>query len=51
MEYNYKIKHPGVALCVYIMIGATLQTYGITEGSALIFAFLAGILIYKGMVS
>lgn len=46
-KFNYKIDHPGVAFCVIFMIGALLSQYGVVEGSMLLFALFAGIVIYK----
>jgi hypothetical protein len=45
--FGRKISHPGTALVIYFLIGALLAKYGIVEGSLLLFALFAGVIIYK----
>lgn len=47
MLFNRQIKHPGVALFIYFLIGAVLAKYGIRDGALLLFSLFAGIVIYK----
>jgi len=47
---GHKVRHPGIALIVYFLIGAILAKYGVVNGTALIFCMFMGMAIYRIIV-
>jgi len=45
-----EIKRPGLALWIWLGIGFLVWTYGIRDGTLVLFCILAGMFIYKGFV-
>ena len=45
--FQYKIEHPVTAFVVVFLVSAFLNTYGVMEGTAMMFDIFLGVLIYK----
>lgn len=45
--YTMKLRHPLLALCIYLGLSYLVYVFGVQDAAAYVFLFLAGFVLYR----